>query len=319
MFDVNAKRVNSPLYGLLLYLNKFDEESLDNERLHFLLKNIRTNLKKLVYSVGLIDKFQKDEEFLKKYDDTKIVSIQQIEYCFYKISTIWDIAYEIANILIFPRNKKIQGKKVNKYDFLNDKFSNYSEQLTSLNITWYKEITKIRNKIVHGGINITPFYVNSENVEQRICFQAYNLELDDLIKPSPLYTNIYNNNINYADNFFTYYTHVLYSYLFDFFHFVLLELTKDTNINILKDLDLEDDPLNTFEKSHKSWLLSDIDIFREITEKMIVLEKMEGNISKDFDKEKWNAYISNRYEYFPFLMMHYISDGDYKIISKDKE
>ena len=216
MFDVNAKRVKSPLYKLLLYLNKFDEESLNNKKLIFLLKNIRTNFAKLIYAVSLIEKFQNDEELLEKYNESSIISIQQIEYCFYKISTIWDIAYEIANILIFPNKKKINGEIVDKYTFLNKKFSKYNEDFISLNTEWYKEITKIRNKIVHGGINITPYYIDNENVEKRICFQAYDLELDDLIKTCSFYTNIYNNNINYADNFFTYYTHVLYSYLFDF-------------------------------------------------------------------------------------------------------
>lgn len=97
---------------------------------------------------------------------------------------------------------------------------------------------------MHGGINITPYYIDNESIKKRICFQAYNLDLDDLIKPSYLYSNIYNNYINYADNFFTYYTHVLYSYLFDFFTFVLFELVKDTNIDIEKDLYLEDDFLD---------------------------------------------------------------------------
>lgn len=38
------------------------------------------------------------------------VSIQQIEYCLCKISTIWDIAYEIANILFFLKNKKLMKR-----------------------------------------------------------------------------------------------------------------------------------------------------------------------------------------------------------------
>jgi hypothetical protein len=316
MFDVNAKRVKSPLNKLLIYLNKFDEESLNNEKLRILLKNIKTNFTKLIYTISYISKFQEDEEFLKKYDSTKIISIQQIEYCFYKISTIWDISYEIANILIFPNQKKVNGKGVDKYTFLNDKFSKYSEDLANLNTEWYEEITKIRNKIVHGGINIMPFYINSEDVEKRICFQAYNLELNDLIKTCDFYTNLYNNNINYADNFFVYYTHVLYSYLFDFFDFILLELTKNKDIDINKDLYLEDNNLDIFQKSYESWLLSDIDIFSEITKKMVVLEKMEGHVLKEFKEEQWNECINKRYKSFPFLMMNHITEGDYKIVDK---
>jgi len=316
LFDVNAKRIKSPLYGLLVYLNKYDENSLNNEKLHFLLKNLPTHFKKLIYSIGLIHKFQKDSELLKKYNSTSIVSIQQIEYCFYKISTIWDIAYEIANILIFPKNKKINGETVDKYTFLNNKFTKYSDKLDNLNVECYKEITKIRNKIVHGGINITPFYIDSESVTKRICFQAYNLNLDDLIKPSYLYLNIYNNDINYADNFFIYYTHVLYSYLSDFFKFVLLELVTDTQIDIEKDLHLEDDILGMFKKSHESWLLSDINILKEITDNMIVLEKTEGHVL-EYEKMQWEPYINQRYNYFPFIMMHNISEGDWKIVEEE--
>ena len=315
MFDVNAKRIKSPLYGLLVYLNKYDEDSLNNEKLHFLLKNLPTQFKKLIYSIGLINKYQKDDELLKKYNSTSIVSIQQIEYCFYKISTIWDIAYEIANILILPNNKKIDGKKVDKYTFLNNKFTEYSDKLNNLNVEWYKEITQIRNRIVHGGINITPYYIDSESVKKRICFQAYNLDLNDLIKQSYLYSNIHNNYINYADNFFTYYTHVLYSYLSDFFTFILLELVKGTDIDIEKDLYLEDDFLDTFKKSHESWLLSDIDILKEITNNMIVLEKTEGHFL-EYKKEKWDLYIKQKYNYFPYLIMHNISEGDWEIVEE---
>jgi hypothetical protein len=202
MIDTNAKRVNSPIYKLLDYLNKYDEEKLSNQKLEHLLKNLPTHFKKLIYSIGLINKFQKDKELLEKYDCTQIVSIQQIEYCFYKISTIWDISYQIADILIFPKKKKVNDKNVDKYTFLNDKFSMYSDKLPKLNIDWYSEITKVRNKIVHGGINIKSFYIDNDLVKNRICFQAYNIELNDLIQPSYIYSNINNNNINFADNFF---------------------------------------------------------------------------------------------------------------------
>lgn len=315
MFDTNAKRIKNPLYGLLIYLNKYNEDSLNNEELHFLLKNLPTHFKKLIYSIGLIHKFQTDNELLEKYDNTKIVSIQQIEYCFYKISTIWDIAYEIANILILPTNKNIDGKKVDKYTFLNNEFTKYSDKLENLSVGWYKEITKIRNKIVHGGINIVPYYIDSDDVKKRICFQAYNLDLDDLIKQSYFYSNIYNNDIIYVDNFFTYYTHVLYSYLSDFFTFILLELVKDKNIDIEKDLYLEDDFLYMFKRSHESWLLSDIDILKEITDNMIVLEKTEGHFIK-YEKKQWDLYIKKKYNYFPFLLMHNILEGDWKVVEE---
>ena len=65
MFDVDDKRIKSPLYGLLVYLNKYDENRLYNEKLQFLLKNLPTHFKKLIYSIGLIHKFQNDTELLE--------------------------------------------------------------------------------------------------------------------------------------------------------------------------------------------------------------------------------------------------------------
>ena len=56
--------------------------------------------------ITYINKIQKDAEFIRKHDATSIVSISAIEYCYYKISTIWDIAYhQIADKLIFPTKK----------------------------------------------------------------------------------------------------------------------------------------------------------------------------------------------------------------------
>ena len=66
MFDVNAKKIKSLLYRLLVYLNKYDKNRLNNEKLHILLKNLPRHFKKLIYSIRLINKYQKDEELLKK-------------------------------------------------------------------------------------------------------------------------------------------------------------------------------------------------------------------------------------------------------------
>lgn len=70
-----------------------------------------------------------------------------------------------------------------------------------------------------------------------------------------------------------------------------------------------------FAKLHESWLLSDIDILQEITNNMIVLEKIEGHSLK-YEKENWDLYIKQKYNYFPYLMMNNISEGDWKIIEE---
>ncbi len=43
--DVNAKRVDSPTYKIMMYLNKYEPELLDNEKIQFLFKNLQTNFK----------------------------------------------------------------------------------------------------------------------------------------------------------------------------------------------------------------------------------------------------------------------------------
>lgn len=150
-----------------MYLNKYEPEILDDEKIQFLFKNLKTHFKKLFYTVAYISKIQKDSDFIKNYDKTSVVSISSIEYCYYKISTIFDIAYQIADKLIFPSKK--EG---NRYEFLERQFEVYSNKLIALQLGWYKRLNKIRNKIVHGGITVNPFYVNDENVKNRICFQA---------------------------------------------------------------------------------------------------------------------------------------------------
>ncbi len=301
MIEVEEERICNPTYELLMYLNKYEEERLDNEKLQFLLKNIQTHFKKLLYTVCFINKIQKDEAAIKKYDQTSIVSIQNIEYCYYKISTIWDVSFQIADELIFPKKK---GK--DKYSYLEERFKDYEKNLTSLKIEWYRKFNVIRNRIVHGGITVNPFYINDKNVKHRICFQAYDFNLNDMVEQNYYYSNIYNNNINYADNYFTMYTHVLYSYLTDFFRFVLLEISKDSN-NDIEDLSLEDDVLDQCKKSKETWLLSDLDIFKDITDAMITLRLNEGVIVKNSTISR--ARIEENYNQFPFIMMKNISAG----------
>ncbi len=308
-FDVNSKRVESPTYKLIMYLNKYEPEILDDEKIHFLFKNLKTNFKKLFYTVAYISKIQKDSDFIKNYDKTSVVSISSVEYCYYKISTIFDIAYQIADKLIFPSKK--EG---NRYEFLERQFEVYSNKLIALQLDWYKSLNKIRNKIVHGGITVNPFYVNDENVKNRICFQAYNSELDDLINPHYMYSNKYNNNINFADNYFVFHAHLLYSYLTDFFEFVLIEFSKD-KIHDVKNLSLDDLSYDFFERDQKTWLLSEVDTFAEITKKMIALQLADGDLHhinqvKSEDIEKF-------FHNFPFTMMTRISQGDWVLADNE--
>lgn len=300
--DENSKNIDNPLYKIIMYLNKHEPELLDDEKLEFLLKNLKTHFKKLFYMVSYINKIQKDEDYIKKYDQTGLVSISSIEYCYYKISTIWDIAYQIADKLVFPKQKNID-----KYAYLEAHFERYAHTLPNLGLGWYKSLNKVRNRIVHGGITVNPYYINDENVKNKICFQAYNSNLDDLIQPHYMYSNENNNNINFADYYFAFHTHLLYSYLCDFFDFVLLELNKERSHD-LNDLSLDGLPHNLFGSFHETWLLSDVDHFCEITREMIALQLAEGRL-KGIDHVN-QVDVEGFFEYFPFCLMQRIHAED---------
>jgi len=307
--DVNAKRVDSPTYKIVMYLNKYEPELLDNEKIQFLFKNIQTHFKKLFYTIAHINKIQKDEDFIKEYDQTSVVSIGSVEYCYYKISTIWDIAYQIADKLIFPNKKS-----ADKYEYLEKQFEGYADGFDALQLGWYKDLNKIRNRIVHGGITVNTFYVNDDKVNNRICFQAYDFNLDDLIKPHYMYSNKCNNNINFADNYFAFHTHLLYSYLCDFFEFILMELNKERGHDI-ENLSLDELPYELFERGQKSWLLSEVDTFTEVTNEMIALQLADGHLN-NINKVSVQA-IEQFYDYFPFTMMKKISDGDFVLAANE--
>ncbi|MFQ2143806.1 hypothetical protein ACK34K_04075 [Aeromonas veronii] len=306
--NVNSKRVDNPIYKVIMYLNKHDPDLIDNEKLEFLIKNLNTHFKKLFYMVSYINKIQKDEDYINKYDQTKLVSISAVEYCYYKISTIWDIAYQIADKLIFPKQKN-----GNKYEYLERHFEQYADTLPNLNLDWYTSLNKIRNKIVHGGITVNPYYINDENVKHKICFQAYNSNLDDLIQPHYVYSNERNNNINFADYYFAFQTHLLYSYLCDFFDFVLLELNKERSHD-LNDLSLDDLPHEFFGRFHETWLLSDVDQFCEITREMIALQLADGRLNSigTINQED----VERFFEVFPFCLMQRIKDGGWELMEK---
>lgn len=299
--NVNSKRIDNPLYNVIMYLNKYEPALLD-DKLEFLLKNLNTHFKKLFYMVSYINKIQKDEDYIKKYNQTGLVSISAIEYCYYKISTIWDIAYQIAYKLVFPKQKISD-----KYQYLETHFERYADKFPNLKLDWYKSLNKVRNRIVHGGITVNPYYINNDSVEKKICFQAYNANLDELIQPHYMYSNEKNNNINFADYYFAFHTHLLYSYLFDFFDFLLLELNKEKSHD-LNDLSLDDLPHVFFGSFHETWLLSDVDQFCEITREMIALQLAEGRLKGISSINQLD--VEKLFKIFPFCLMQRIHAGD---------
>lgn len=300
MISFDSSRVPDPLYELVLYLSTYHEDKLKKPKLTFLLKNIETNFRKLFYSTCLLNKFQSDSDLLVKYDQTRVVSTQIIEYCYYKISTIWDISYEISKELM-----PISGKKIDRYDYLEAKFLKYAGVSPSLNLEWYKKINNIRNRIAHGGINVMPFHDEDDRGDPRIFFQAYNLDLVDLTPQSPYYTYPQRNCINFADNYFALYTHLLYSYLLDFFKVILSELCEKYEHDISS---LSEPQEFAFFESQvaqmKSWSLADASVFKSVTDNMIYLSINDGRV-KESSMVSFDM-VSMYYDVFPFSLMKHI-------------
>lgn len=183
---METNSIKNPFYRLILYINKYESNYQNNagikdfvqkaqdyyegkknndEKLNLLYKNLHQHFNKLFKSIIFLHQIQQKKEY---FNDKGILRTNLVEYCFYKISTIWDISYKIADILISFKDKP---RNQNKYVHLEKKFSNYLEALPNLDIEWYKNINLIRNRIVHGGINIQFF-----DVDKRLCFQCYDIE-----------------------------------------------------------------------------------------------------------------------------------------------
>lgn len=255
-FSDNIENINNPIYELLIYLNEYDEERLYDDKFAMLLKNLRTSFIKLLYSVNYLNKMQSNKEFVS---ENEIFKTQIIEYCYLKVSTTWDISYQIANELI--KFKKIKSK--NKYESLEIEFEEYCDHLNNLQVSWYRKINSLRNKVAHGGVNIIPYYE-----DERLLFQAYDNDVEEMIEYSNYYCKS-EKNLVFADYYFNYYTCVLHSYLVDFFKFIMTKLIGDKKLTIK----LTDNPMGMFEKSHKHWGIDNLKLFNNITQNMQDSEK----------------------------------------------
>lgn len=273
---LNGDKIINPTYKILNFIQSQNKEFFNDKDYIILFGNLKTHFLKLFYSVVHMHEIQKDNDFMGKYSQTHFIETMLIEYSYMKISTIWDISYQIGSKLT-----KLKSSKGNKYDELEKEFSNYTEEFNNLNLSWYKEINKIRNRIVHGGAKLTPFYLNKNNnsgIENRLCFQIYDHDLGDLIPVSNFYTNVYNNNINFSDNYFAFYTNILYSYLIDFFDFILSKLCIENNIDSIENFNKHEnsDFLEKIGTDDKYWIVTYMEKFKCITTDMLKLYKNEG-------------------------------------------
>lgn len=205
--------IYNPMYSLLLSLNDYNSHVITTDRFEMLYKNFLSNLKKIFYSVIYLSEIQTDESFMKK--NGYIVQPQCIEYLFQKITTVWDLSYQIGTSIIHIKNIN----KENKYELLKKEFEKKSQN--EIDFKWYREFNKFRNIITHGGLNLITYYEN-----KRIKFQIYNNLVDETIE----YNDFFNDGqrpIVFADYYFTYYTIQLYNYLYKFFNFINEQFLKN--------------------------------------------------------------------------------------------
>ena len=181
--------------------------------------------------------------------------MQSVEYCFLKISTTWDIAFQIAEELL-EKSKK-NDKRVDKFDVLEKEFEAYANHLPRLKLDWYREINKIRNRVVHGGINVIVFHEND-----LISFQAYDGDVEEQVKLSALFCE-QDRTLVYAERYFSFYTVLLYNYLTDFFRYILIRLTGVSNPVI----ELPEDPFGIFSSS-RHWPVNGLERLNSVCDAM---------------------------------------------------
>lgn len=207
-------KISNPIYSTIVYLQQNNNCILDNPEFEMLLKNFQSNLKRVFLGTILISEIQNDNEAVQKYSD--IIGSEFIEYVYQKITTVWDISYQIGNMLLNLKNSKNR----NKYSLLQEEFDKKSQK--KIDFKWYMQFSNLRNRLTHGGLNIIPFFTDN-----RIKFQIYNNDVDESIGYNEFY-NEKDNPLICADYYFTYYTLLLHNYLCDFFNFINSQLNLNT-------------------------------------------------------------------------------------------
>ena len=120
------------MYKLLISLNEYDDEILVDPKFEMLFKNFRSNLKKVFHGTILISEIQNDEQIMSLYD--YIIKPELIEYLYQKITTVWDLSYQIGTLIIkIPKGKY-------KYESLQKEFNKINQN--ALDFRWYKSFNE---------------------------------------------------------------------------------------------------------------------------------------------------------------------------------
>lgn len=193
-------RISGFLASIELIENKSKMVKLDN-----IEKAISQDIKKMLlaakkvndYSIG----YQGNPLFVENengeaelfYDEEKDSIQIYMEYFIYKYRVIVEYVVKILDEVIYMDEsayKKINSKEhIGEFERTNVKLKyirklilKYSSE--QIDLEWFDEVRKVRNKLVHEGASCMIF-----NNENEPLFQVYNLEVDDLFMPQEFLSN----------------------------------------------------------------------------------------------------------------------------------
>lgn len=180
--------------------DKIDYTKVDNY-----LKAVRQDLKKIFLAVEDIEKIYKETQ--DYFYDSESIGLF-IEYIFCKYRAILDYIYKIADLTLQINYSKSNLKDYEKFNELLDFLKNSifdGRQKSILNTSWFSDIRKTRNSIIHNGATCLVFKDKTEKT-----FQIYDLEINELVVDKEMY--LHEGNCIYYD----YYLALNISYLIYF-------------------------------------------------------------------------------------------------------
>lgn len=226
----NEDGIENPMNDFNFHV-PFDRAS--DEKFIWLTKNLQGNYYKLFSCAVNLLQIQTDYSKDSKNNtlNTDSFTVNSVEYFFIKINTIFELCYQIYDYLDDNKDKK------KKFDRLNDEFEKYAKDTDSpLSFSWYEEVNKIRNRIIHGGYSIKTF-----NENHRFLFQAYDVNLNEQIMQDNGYFKD-ESNLIYIDHYMAFFIKVVHWYIKEFLSFVLHILS----------VEVDDKKLEPFHKSLKN-------------------------------------------------------------------
>ncbi|MCH5271170.1 MAG: hypothetical protein J1E83_10530 [Lachnospiraceae bacterium] len=198
--DLIKMRISAFLASIELIENKSKMVKLDN-----IEKAISQDIKKMLlvtkkvkdYAIGhqgnplFVENENGEAELF--YDEEKDSIQIYMEYFIYKYRVIVEYVVKILDKVIHMDEsayKKNNSKKhIGEYERTNVKLEyirkliqKYSSE--QIDLEWFDEVRKVRNKLVHEGASCMIFYNGNEPL-----FQVYNLEVDDLFMPEEFLSN----------------------------------------------------------------------------------------------------------------------------------